>query len=290
MDCRRQLISAILAMGLGGFGCAHQQGMTLAQVREQTAADLQPEGGKRRPRASTCLAFGNFDEHTALDPARSPADKQQLLDQARKAYQQAIQLEPKNATAIIALARVYNLLDDHDRAIATYTKGLKSLPKEPMLWHELGMCHARHKEWDQALQALRKASELDPENRSYSHSLAFCLARCGRYDESLAVFTKVESEADAHYNLARMLHHLKRDELSKQHLRLALEIKPEMKPAEELLALLENPGAEKSNPIANVGFQTSEAATSESGNPAKDETAVPPEDRESTGPDGSEKE
>ena len=48
-----------------------------------------------------------------------------------------------------------------------------------------------------------------------------------------AVFAKLEGEASAHYNLARMLHHVNEDEMSKQHLQIALQLKPEMTPARD---------------------------------------------------------
>lgn len=240
----------VLALGLatGALGCAPHG--TLPLVSSDTQAtptataepDLAPDDGKpHKPHASTCVAAGNLAEKTADEPLRGPAEREQLLDQARKAYQQAIALEPDYVPAHQALARLYVKLGDNERAVATYQKVLKAHPKEAPLWFELGMCYSRQKQWDRALENLRHAVTLDPENRYYVNTLGFCLARAGRYDESLACFRKICGPARAHYNLARMLHHLNRDDLSREHLRLALQADPQLAAARQLLAQIEAP-------------------------------------------------
>jgi tetratricopeptide (TPR) repeat protein len=244
MNCR---LTRALAMTLlfGSLGCAHEKDLTLAAKDEHPAVvHKETELAKRNPLPSTCVAFGTFSEHSAAAPRISPAEQERLRDQARKAYQQALELDPKDLTALTALARLYITLDDSTHAVATYRRAVASHPQVAGLWHEMGMCHARYKEWEPALESLRHAVELEPEQRAYTHDLGFCLARCGQYDESLAVFAKLEGEASAHYDVARMLHHVNQDELSMQHLRLALQLKPEMAPAQQLLASLEGQTAE----------------------------------------------
>src|SRR5262249_61598904 len=132
---------------------------------------------------------------------------------------------------------------------------LQKHPKEAPVWHELGMCYAQQKQWEPAIENLRHAVELDPEQRLYNHSLGFCLTRSGRYDEGFTVFAKLEGEASAHYNVARMLHHVNEDQLCKQHLRQALRLKPEMVPARDLLAKLETSQANSSKPISPAGTE-----------------------------------
>src|SRR5262249_21619533 len=114
--------------------------------------------------------------------------------------------------------------------------------KNDLLWWELGICHARAREWDHAVSCLRKAYELDPENRfpGYGNSLGYCLARVGKYEESLAIFRKTTNEADAQFQLAQMLHHVKQDDMSRHHLRLALKANPNLVEARKMLAELEN--------------------------------------------------
>src|SRR5262249_2250042 len=126
------------------------------------------------------------------------------------------------------------------RALEVYQKGVADHPKEAELWYELGLCYARNKQWEQALENLHQAVDLDPENRTRVRSLGFCLARTGNIDESFAVFAKLDGEAIAHYQVARMLLHLNQDQLARQHLRLAVQLKPDLTSASQLLASLES--------------------------------------------------
>jgi tetratricopeptide (TPR) repeat protein len=198
------------------------------------------------------VAFGDFHLQAATGQDRPPAQKQQILDQARKAYQQALKLDPKCIAAYRGLARTYQQLGDHDRTVATYQSALKVLPGEASLWFELGMCQARGKEWGPALDNLKKATELEPENRTYSDMRAYSLARAGRYQESFECFKKTVGEGQAHYNLARMLVHVKENEAAKEHLRLALKADPNLSAARQMLVKLE---PTKTSPVVTVGFE-----------------------------------
>jgi tetratricopeptide (TPR) repeat protein len=242
MDRRHGLLVA-LGLLCGSVGCAHHTGLQVAAKDEPAPTEVskEPDLPKRQPLASTCVAFAKFNERSAADPRRSRAEQEHFRDQARKAYQQALRIDPNDLTASTALARLYITMGDYEHAVGTYQQALQKHPKEAPVWHELGMCYAQQKQWEPAIENLRHAVELDPEQRLYNHSLGFCLTRSGRYDEGFAVFAKLEGEASAHYDVARMLHHVNEDQLCKQHLRQALRLKPEMVPARELLAKLESP-------------------------------------------------
>jgi tetratricopeptide (TPR) repeat protein len=236
-----------LALLSGAAGCTLTGEKLTSPLRTEGApvfadagTDARPmrDLPRRPPKAKTCIEYGKFREDEARAPGRTQAEQQALLDQARKMYQLALQQEPKNPQAGQALARLYARQGDHERAVAAYQKAIKYHPKEVSLYGELGMCHARQKEWEPALKALRKAHDLDPENRQSAHNLGFCLARAGRFDESLALLQKTDGEAKAHYNLARMLHHMQQDDLSRQHVQAALQKDPHLVPAHQLLAQL----------------------------------------------------
>ncbi len=230
-----------------GLGCYPQASLPLAPSNSPLAAakDITADKDlpKRKPQASTCVAFGDLEFKGALDATRTPAQKEQALEMARRYYQQALKTDGKCLDAYVGLARTYEELGDHNAAVTAYQKGLKVFPKQASLWYELGMCQARHKEWSPAVEQLQKASELDADNRIYSHTLAYTLARAGRYDESFACFTKTLGEAQAHYNIARMLHHLHQDEACKQRLQQALQADPTLQPAKQLLTQLNTPAA-----------------------------------------------
>jgi tetratricopeptide (TPR) repeat protein len=239
-------VSLVLALGLvtGVLGCNPQGPLPLVSSGADPkpvapATDLPPSDGRpKKAHASTFVAAGELAEKSAQDPARSAADRTSMLEQARKAYQQAIATDPNYLPAHTALANLYLAQGDQERCFATYQKVLKAHPKEASLWFGLGMCYSRLQRWDEAVADLRKAHELDPDNRPYANTLGYCLARAGRYEESLACFRGLVGEAQAQYNLARMLHHMHRDDLSRQHLQLALHADPQLAPARELLAQL----------------------------------------------------
>jgi tetratricopeptide (TPR) repeat protein len=252
MDRRASLVLA-LGLAAGVLGCTPRGSLPVVSGDAQTApAPAPPEmvdqlpvgdGKPHKPHASTFVAAGRLAENTAEDPKRPLANREDLLEQARKAYQQAIATDADYVPAYQALAGLYLKQRDYDRAVATYQKVLKGHPKEAVLWFELGMCYSRQRQWDQALANLRQAVALDPENRPYVNTLGFCLARAGKADESVACFAKVVGPAQAHYNVARMLHHLKQDKLCREHLQQALQVDPRLTGAKQLLDQLDGKAA-----------------------------------------------
>jgi tetratricopeptide (TPR) repeat protein len=247
--------SLVLALGLltGVVGCTPPGLLPLASpgpdpkaaptpkaAPPPAAAAAQPptDGPPKKPHAATFVAAGQLAEKSAQDPARTAADRATLMEEARKAYQKAIATDPNYLPAHAALADLYLTQGDEERCFATYQKALKAHPNEAPLWFGLGMCYSRLKRWDEAVAKLRKAHELDPDNRPYANTLGYCLARAGRYEENLACFRGVVGESRAQYNLARMLHHMNRDDLARQHLQLALRADPHLAPARTLLAQL----------------------------------------------------
>ena len=153
--------------------------------------------------------------------------------------EKALQLDPTNLEALSCLGNLYLTLNDYPRAVETLRKATEAGPTKANTWYELGMCYSRGKDWQQALAAFQKAVEIEPEDRLYVHSYGYCLARAGRYDASVAAFARVENEAMAHFNVARMLVHMNEEELARQHLRLAVSMDKELTPARDLLAKLD---------------------------------------------------
>jgi tetratricopeptide (TPR) repeat protein len=224
-----------------GLGCTEQSQVTVspesvpAHAKIAKADDLP----KRTPKASTCVAFGDLRLKGVIKGDFQGPDRETALEQARKAYEQALRIDPKNVEACQGLGLVHQQLGDYDGALAIYHKGLKVNSGAASLWFEMGMCEARHGDWKTAVENLKKASDMDPDNRAFIKSLAFALARTGRCDESVVCFKKIMDESQAHYNVARLLHHFNQDGLSMQQVQLALQGNPNNSPAMELQADLE---------------------------------------------------
>ena len=252
MDCRNLRLAALVVV-LGSWGCNKSPALPLTPTPPgpanltsagaiPTDAKREPEGPPRQPKPSTCVALAVLHEQTAASK-QSQAERTELYDQARRAYQQALKLDQKYLPAYKGLAHLYEIVEDHARTVETYHRATQANPKDAETWYLLGMCHARHKEWQPALNALQKAVEFDPENRRYVNDYGLCLARAGLYQDALEVLKRAGGEANAHYSLARMLEHLGLHEPSKEHLRLALQLKPELEPARQLLHRMESGGS-----------------------------------------------
>jgi tetratricopeptide (TPR) repeat protein len=226
------------------------------------------DGPKKTPKASTCVAIGDLRLKGVIKGDFQGPDREQALEQARKAYEQALRIDPKNMDAYSGLGLVHQQLNDYAGALNVYHKGLKLNSGCASLWFEMGMCEARHGDWNTAVQNLKKASDLDPDNRGYDKSLAFALARAGRIDDSVASFQKIMDESQARYNVARLLHHFNQDGLSQQQLQMALHANPNNAPAVDLLAQLQGqttvpnqpsvaaqpPFAGRTKPAAEIGI------------------------------------
>jgi tetratricopeptide (TPR) repeat protein len=207
----------------------------LAPVIQPTPATV----ANKMPQASTCASYGGFREGEALDSHTPPERRQVMLNQARVAYEQAVKTDPQYVPAYLGLARVYSNLGDTHQAQAACEKAAAVRPKDPTVWYTSGMCYARAQQWGPACENLDKAVQLDGTNRQYGTALGYCLARAGRFEDSLAIFTPLVGKADAYYKVARMAHHLHRDDLCKDFLRNALEAKPDLAEARKFLQKIE---------------------------------------------------
>jgi tetratricopeptide (TPR) repeat protein len=258
MDCRR--VFSLLALGLLGTcaGCVTEPMVPGGSAERLAGMDIRKlrEPPRRKPSGDLCLAYGRLAENSADQPGLDEVQRAKLQEEARKAYQRALELDPRNKAAYLALGKLYATLGDHDRARTTFQKGLQKHPKDAALWFEQGIYLCRKKDWKAALESMQKANHLDPENREYATHYGLCLARAGRPDDSVTCLAKVLGRAEAHYNVARMMQHLNRPELSKEHLRLALQTKPDMQRAQVLLAQIEGgTGGHPGHGIVNVGFK-----------------------------------
>lgn len=209
-----------------------------------------PAQGPPRPDTIAILAQVQLDaafhEHTL------PASREQLLDQAREGFYKALRIDPKNATALLGLARYYARLGERGKAMEVYQRYIHYYPQDKDVRHELALVHAQWKDWDGAVRWCDEALRLDPENRTVRKTKGFCLARAGHHEEALAVFREIMSESLARYHLARVLEHVGQPEASRQQLLLALQSDPQCEPAREFLAELETAYFRPTTPASDV--------------------------------------
>ena len=90
----------------------------------------QLELPKHPPQAATCVAAGDFLTLEAASADLAENLRQAKREQARKAYEQAIALDPHCLQAYLSLAQLYVTMKDHADAEATYHKAAQLFPTE----------------------------------------------------------------------------------------------------------------------------------------------------------------
>jgi tetratricopeptide (TPR) repeat protein len=259
MDCRKSLLLGLCLAGVAS-GCVTQPTVPGGSAAGMMGVgpDGRPpirEASSRKPNAKLCVAYGQLCERSAAQLEGEPVRQQKLREEARRSFQRAIDLEPNAKDGYVAMGQFYMAGEDLEKALETYRKALKRLPKEPALWSEQGFCACRKKDWPAAVESFRKASELDPDNPEYGTQLGLCLARAGRVDDAVACLTRFQGAAQAHFKVARMLERLNHPDQSKAHLRMALQLKPELNAAQEMLARLEEPEGGSRRGVVSIGFE-----------------------------------
>jgi tetratricopeptide (TPR) repeat protein len=221
------------------LGCAHTPPGSVAQAPrpELTAAD----DANHTFHASTYVSFGDLRAGAALQAGDTPGVQEQLRDEARRAYAKALEVDPNCLAAYRSLGRLYQARGDYDRAVETYRGGLRRLPKADALWFDFGLCQARHRQLQPAIDSMRRAWDLNHQDPGYAKALGFCLCRAGRYDEGFDCLKQVMSEAQAHYDVARVQHAAGDDPGCRVHLQAALALRPDLSLAREMLAQLDGP-------------------------------------------------
>jgi predicted CXXCH cytochrome family protein len=116
---------------------------------------------------------------------------------ARKAYQQALTLDPAFVPAYANLADLYRALGSDTEAEETLRAGLERAPDSAALHHALGLLQVRQKQPLQAIESLRKATELAPDDARYAYVYALALNGQGKPEEALAVLRAANAKSPA---------------------------------------------------------------------------------------------
>ncbi|HYV35296.1 MAG TPA: tetratricopeptide repeat protein [Gemmataceae bacterium] len=243
MDCRKWALMACVAASC--VGCVTETKSLPVSPENWTKMKgvKEIEVPKHEAKPQTFIAVGNLEESKASNPKAGPAEQNVFRDEARKYYQKAIEIDPQCVQAYIQLANLYLKQDDTDRALTVYQHALQQNPKVAQLWYDLGVIQCRRKDLNAALQGFAKAHELEPENRHYATDYGLYLARAGKPQEAVVILSKVMNKADANYDVARMMDHLKQQDLCRQYLQAALTERGQHQGAQDLLAQLDRPAA-----------------------------------------------
>ena len=117
-------------------------------------------------------------------------------DEAVSEGERAIALDPNDADGYVALAGVFNLKGESDRALELMERAMRLNPRYPTSYlHELGLALFNMEQYEQAATNLRRAVTLNPEDRWSSRLLIASLGHLGLETEAAVVIEKTEDNA-----------------------------------------------------------------------------------------------
>jgi tetratricopeptide (TPR) repeat protein len=196
-----------------------------------------PRKGPAKP--ETEVAIASLRLANAMAESTPDGDRAGLLDLARHGYQKALQKDPKNKAALLGLAQYYIKVNEREKAMETYQKYLAIYPNDRDVIYDVARMFTKWQDWNNAVAWCDKALKTDPENLTYRKTKAFCLACSGQWEDAFAVFLKIMPEAQARYNIARVLEDQNHPDAARQQLQIALQVDPNNSDARDLLAQMD---------------------------------------------------
>ena len=187
----------------------------------------------------TDIAIADVELEAAFDESRAGADRDRIIDVARQRLQSALQKDPKNKAAHLALAKLYTWAGDRERATAVLKRAADLYPKDKDVAYAQVRTLVRFEDWAGACQGCKAALALDPENRTYKKAYGVVLARANRWQEAMEAMLDVMSESEARTFLGRMLIDLGRVPEGRQQLEAAVAADPTNAAAREVLGSLD---------------------------------------------------
>lgn len=172
-------------------------------------------------------------------------------DDARSSYEQVLQFDPRNADAVLGIARIDHAAGRMQQAEQGLQKAVQLKPREAAPLAELGQFYAAQKRWKEAIAALQMAASLAPDEPAYQHHLAAAVARSGDYAAAIPLFTKAVGEPEAYYNVGCILYEQGRPDLAERYFHQALSKQPDLAPARKMLAQVRRQDASQA-PVATV--------------------------------------
>lgn len=171
----------------------------------------QPAGAMKQ----TQLAMAREDIPSAVDWVRKAADwdrgssaAQEMMalvlyaagkpDEARPAFERALELEPANAQAAFNLALLLGEAGDLPGAIAAFEKAVAADEGYGRAWYNLGLARSQNGDLPKALEALDRAAKTSPGSADPDYAAATIYLRQGRADEARAAIRRALRQNPAH--------------------------------------------------------------------------------------------
>lgn len=157
------------------------------------------------------------------------------LGEARQSYQIVLDQEPNNTAAKLGMARIAFQTGQLSDAERRFQEVLDRSTNKPEVLDEVAQFYAEQKQWDQAVGLLSRAVQLEPENTNYHYHLGVALAHGGDLRRAYDELSFVMGEAETYYNMGYILYKQGKVDDAEQHLARALQIKPDLVQARNLI-------------------------------------------------------
>ena len=228
----------------------------LRAVRIEAARALADAPAERlTPEQRTALERGlgeyrhaqeiNADRPEAQVSRALLADRRRAPDDARRAYERAIALDPTFVPAYVNLADHYRGLNDDARGEQLLRQGIARVPGAAALHHSLGLLLARRGARQDAVAELGKAAELAPDSVRYAYVHAVALNSTGAGDRALAVLkaahTRYPGDPDVLIALATISRDRGARDAARAYTRTLMQVAPELPEARRLAGELDRP-------------------------------------------------
>jgi tetratricopeptide (TPR) repeat protein len=136
-------------------------------------------------------------------------------------YNEALQIQPLLAAALIGLAEVAEATGNEPEARKYLQEALETEPDNPPANGHLGLLEMKANDWHSAVEHLKKSWTRDRSNPSFGLALAGTLRHDGRTAEALALLNELEpSQHDSipwHLELAQLYTQLHKTQEAKVH-------------------------------------------------------------------------
>ncbi len=184
------LIGGIVIGALAGYFVADSVG-----GRRPTVPAPVPHAAPSGP------AAGGIGSGTA--PAMDPGTAQEIADLRR-----ILEQSPGNSAALVRLANLFHDAGMWTQAIAHYERALASVPDDPDVLTDLGICYRGARQFERALEAFARAQRADPGHwKSLFNTAVVAGFDLGRLDEADRAVSRLEQVHPSAPNLEQ----LKRD-------------------------------------------------------------------------------
>ena len=118
--------------------------------------------------------------------------------QARELYQQAAQLDPRDAAVWMQLGAITGQLGNHAESEQYCRRALACDPRNAGIYHNLGMSLARQGKSQEAVDSYAAALRLEPGRMATKYSLGLVLKDTGKFEEARACFADLVSAKPDH--------------------------------------------------------------------------------------------